>query len=196
LNQEGIGSNPIGAILAPEITYHGPGEDAKDLQIGDFLLTRGENRNAKLIRFGQGIEHGFDNPVREVNHEVLCLGGDESVEALADGVIESYISWYRDSRYAIVRTNLNDHDQAQVFDYAYSVMTSKYKYGYWHIASIAFNMLTGSRFFFGLSESEICSGFVAGALTRGGFIWDKPPSHMTPADLALHFGVHLPKVVS
>jgi hypothetical protein len=32
--------------------------------------------------------------------------------------------------------------------------------------------------------TAICSGFVAEALVRTGVIFEKPPSHMMPADLA------------
>ncbi len=178
-----------------EVTYHRPGETAENLQVGDFLLTYGTHRNAKIIQFGQGWEHGFNNPVRYVNHAVLCLGGSELAESLADGVVETDISSYHNSNYAIVRTNLNEHDQKQILDYSYSVLTEKYGYGWLQIGSIAFSMLTGFKIFFGVSETEICSGFVAGALRSGGFIWPKPSTHMTPADLALCFDVDISELI-
>jgi hypothetical protein len=37
---------------------------------------------------------------------------------------------------------------------------------------------------FGLVGTAICSGFVAEALVRTGVIFEKPPSHMMPSDLA------------
>ncbi len=63
------------------------------------------------------------------------------------------------------------------------------EYGWPTILSIILTLLTGSRLVFGMAGTAICSGFVAEALVRAGEIFDKPPSHMLPADLASHYEI-------
>jgi hypothetical protein len=66
------------------------------------------------------------------------------------------------------------------------VLSAPYRtqYGWLTIASIILTLLTNSRIVFGMIGTAVCSGFVAEALVRTGIIFDKPPSHMMPADLA------------
>jgi len=60
------------------------------------------------------------------------------------------------------------------------------------LLAIALQLSTGSRFGFARASTAICSGFVADALTRAGYIFERPPSFTMPADLAKLFSVTYP----
>jgi len=66
------------------------------------------------------------------------------------------------------------------------------EYGIATIFSIALNMLTGSRFTFGVDGQSICSGLVARALERTNAIFQTTPSHVSPAELAKFFDIPAP----
>lgn len=58
--------------------------------------------------------------------------------------------------------------------------------------SIAYSLLTGGKFTFGLEGQAICSGLVARAMERTGAIFNRTPSHIMPADLAKYYKVEPP----
>ena len=66
------------------------------------------------------------------------------------------------------------------------------KYDFVTIVSVAFTLLFGGKFDFGMDGETICSGLVARALERTNAIFDRTPSHMMPADLAWYFNVTPP----
>lgn len=168
------------------VEFYPENEEAKAMREGDFLLTHGDYFVSRLIRFGQKLRH--QERYARWNHAVLVLSEyGQIAEALSQGVVENHISKYEGKDYYLVRLQgVSDEDRKQMMAFAESVLTSpdRTEYGWPTIASIVLTLLTGSRLVFGLVGTAICSGFVAEALVRTGVIFDKPPSHMMPADLA------------
>jgi len=160
--------------------------EAEEMREGDFLLTHGDYIMSRLIRFGQRLSH--EERYARWNHAVLVLSEDGRIaEALSHGVVENHISQYEGKDYYLVRLqDVSDEDRKEMMAFASSVLSSpdRTEYGWLTIASIILTLLTSSRFVFGMVGTAICSGFVAEALVRTGVIFAKPPSHMTPADLA------------
>lgn len=114
------------------------------------------------------------------------------VEALGPGVEKNKLSKYRGTEYHLVSIGevAGDCDRNQVAIYAESCLDMKY--GYFDIVSIAFSLMTGSRFAFGFDGQAICSGLVARALERTDAIFNRDPEHIIPADLAKYFLVQAP----
>jgi hypothetical protein len=112
-------------------------------------------------------------------------------EALSNGVVRNHISRYTPPACYLVKINASDEDRSQMMALAEAVLTDcdRTEYGWLTILSIILTLLTGSKLVFGMVGTAICSGFVAEALVRAGEIFDKPPSHMMPADLAMHYNV-------
>jgi hypothetical protein len=166
--------------------FYPENQTAEEMHEGDFLLTRGDYLVSRLIRFGQRLRH--EERYAQWNHAVLVLSKDGRIaEALSKGVVENHISKYHGKRYYLVRLQgVRDEDRNQMMAFAASVLESsdRTEYGWLTIASIILTLLTSSRLVFGMAGTAICSGFVAEALVRTGIIFDKPPSHMMPADLA------------
>lgn len=170
------------------IIYSAPGESVDEMKPGDFVLTHGSYFTSKLIRFGQGLR--FPKEYAYYNHAALVRTSDGYLaEALGSGVVTTHISRYTPKEYTLVRIDASDEDRDQISWFARSVEEARWRYGYSTIVSVGFSVLTGSKFVFGKVGTAICSGFVAEALTRAGYIFNKPPSYMTPADLAMYFDV-------
>jgi len=168
------------------VEFYPKNREAETMRGGDFLLTHGDYVISQLIRFGQRLRH--EERYARWNHAVLVLSEDGRIaEALSRGVEENNISDYEGKDYYLVRLQgVSDEDRAQMITFARSVLDSpdRTEYGWLTIASIVLTLLTSSKFVFGMVGTAICSGFVAEALVRTGVIFDKPPSHMMPADLA------------
>lgn len=159
------------------------------MQTGDVVLVYTDHAVSKLIRFGQRLRfRGERRRFAHWNHAALVLNerGDIA-EALTRGVKLGHISKYPVGSYVIVPLGASQADQAQILDFAKSVLAARWKYGYATIVALSISLLTGSKFVFGKIGTAICSGFVCEALTRAGAIFVKPPAYMTPADLAEHF---------
>ena len=95
----------------------------------------------------------------------------------------STINEYDPQDIYIVRVDMDEEDRKQVTDYAKAIFKRHEKYGFLTIASITFKTMTKSRLVLKLDGTLICSEFVANALARGGVIWYKDASLITPADL-------------
>jgi len=170
------------------VRFYESGEEIEGYEGGDFILTRGEYWTSKLIRFGQGLR--TDKMYAWWNHAALVLNENGDIaEALSNGVVCNHISRYTSPACYLVKITASDEDRRQMTAFAESVLTSpdRTEYGWLTILSITLTLLTGSRLVFGVAGTAICSGFVAEALVRTGEIFDKPPSHMMPADLAKHY---------
>ncbi|MBV8998371.1 MAG: hypothetical protein JO304_04880 [Solirubrobacterales bacterium] len=106
------------------------------------------------------------------------------VEARAQtGVHKAFLSKYRKRK--IVHTNVGDHDWAQVQEFLDDVLRKRE--GYDFIANIGLFLwaVTGSQLCIQRAGTATCSGLVACALTRRGFVWSRPPFAMTPAGIAV-----------
>jgi cell wall-associated NlpC family hydrolase len=172
------------------VTQHPPGDTATDLRAGDFLLTgvTAQGIVSRAIKFGAWLRR-YPAPFRRFSHTALVVSENEIVEALGRGVERNPVSKYAPADYAIVRTQVGEHDQRQILDFADAVLAARTRYGYTTIAGLAIYCLTGGQLCIQKAGTAICSGFVSDALTRAGFIWPRPPFAMMPADLAQYFDV-------
>lgn len=170
--------------------YIPEGANLGDPLPGDFILTHGSTWQAALIRFGQAMRfRGEDGKFTYWNHAALITGEDgEIVEALSGGIKRRNLSDYQPKDYVVVRLNdVSDEDRRQIRRFAYE--TLGIRYGWSKIISLAFSLLTGLKFNFGIDGSLICSGLVATALFKGPDNFHRSLDHMTPADLAKHYRV-------
>lgn len=164
-------------------------------QPGDFILTRGDTWYAAAIRFGQALT-GTDKRYCRVNHAALIVSGDGDIlEALANGITPGNLSKYHDNDYIVVRLKpevTNDWARINMMRFANHAKNSKYDWI--DIFSICLTVLTAGRFkiMFGTANRMICSAFVATALLRTGFVFEKDANHIMPSDLAEIFEAILP----
>lgn len=173
------------------VTVHPAGETAKNLATGDFLLTGVAHQGpiTAAIKLGSAIR-GYDKPFRRFSHTALIIDGVGNVcEAVDKGVRFANISRFKDNDYVIVHTNVDEHDQKQILDYCNAVVAAKYTYGFVTFAGLGLYCLTGGQLCVQKAGTAICSGLVSEALTRAGYVWERPPYAMMPADLAKHFNV-------
>jgi hypothetical protein len=145
---------------------------------------------SRAIKLGSWLRR-YDRPYRRFSHAALVISASGTLaEALANGVRRNPISKYDEADYRIVRTHVDEQDRAEVLEFANSVLKSHENgYGYATIAGLALYCMTGAQLCVQDAGTAICSGFVCDALTRAGFIWERPPFAMMPADLASHFHV-------
>lgn len=157
--------------------------------IGDFILTHGKELSSQLIRFGQSLRfRGTDAKYAHWNHAAIIMNekGD-LIEALTTGIALSNLSKYKDEEYIVVHIVADSEDRIEAINFALACL--RLEYGWSIIISIALSFLTGLKFSFGFDGQFICSGLVARALERTSAIFDKEPSHITPADLAKYYKV-------
>lgn len=174
------------------VARYGPGDEppAGDLpRAGDFILTHGKGFISQLIRFGQWLRfHGPDRKYAHWNHAALVVDSDGGiVEAQAGGVKRNTLSEYRGSEYYLVRVTANDADRAEVA--AFGNWCVDQPYDFMTIISLAITNLTGCKFSFYVEGHQICSGLVARAEERTQAIFNRDPSHISPADLAKYYQV-------
>jgi hypothetical protein len=165
---------------------------------GDFILTHGDAFFSKMIRFGERLRvHGDDRRFTWFNHAALVIDEKGTLaEALATGVVRSPAEKYQPKDYVVVPSGASPADVAEVLEFANWVLDTRHKYGKLTIVSIAFTLLTGSKFTFFVDGEFICSGFVSRAMERTGVIFNRDPVHITPADLAKYYNAAPPPKVS
>ena len=109
-------------VKGATIERYGPGEQASDLQPGDFILTHGSDIFGRLIRLGQAFRlRGADHKYTYWNHVALIVDEQGSlIEALGEGVRETNISRYTPAEYHLVRlgTTADDNDRAEAVRFA------------------------------------------------------------------------------
>lgn len=167
--------------------YYGVGELPEVVEPGDFFLTRREGSlMGSLISFGQDLRLPYEDA--KWSHAVLVTSNSgDTKEALEFGIEESSIERYRHHEVEYFPLLISKEDREQMVYFADEVYASKERYGYVTIASVIFSLATGSKFVFGRAGTSICSGFVAEALCRAGYVFPKPPAYMTPGDLNYMF---------
>jgi uncharacterized protein YycO len=182
---EGISFKMFGAGVGAQ-----PGE----YDPGDFILTHGSAIFSKLIRFGQKLRfRGSNRKYAYWNHAAMIVSATgDLIEALGPGVERTHIDKYKPTEYHLVRLGAlaDPHDRKQVVDFAEWCLGEQYDWV--TIVSIAFTLLFGGKFDFGMDGETICSGLVARALERTNAIFDRTSSHIMPADLAWYFNVAPP----
>lgn len=161
---------------------------------GDFILTHSSGWVGALIRFGQTLRYrGADKVFAHWSHAAIFVDDSGNiVEALGGGVQKRNIAEYDNTEYVVVHLpeNTNTIDRQHAVEFAAFCLHDSY--GWPTIISIAFCLLTGAKFSFGVDGQQICSSLVARCLERVGDIFCKyEPWHLVPADLAQHFNVRL-----
>lgn len=176
------------------IERYGPGEQASNLQAGDFILTHGSDLFSRLIRFGQALRfHGKDRRYTYWSHAALIVDEQGTlIEALSQGVCQTNISHYAPAEYHLVRlgSSANEEDRAEAVRFARTAVRDKY--GWLTIANIGLRLLTGGKLAFEMDGQFICSGLVARAMERTQAIFDRNTEGIMPADLAKYYQVEPP----
>jgi hypothetical protein len=168
--------------------HKSPAGERATARTGDVLLTYRPDFYNRLIEIGQRQRYPRRPDLTRWSHAALVIDDDgELAEALPNGVRRTHIERYSDVEYVIVRTHVDEHDRPQVTEFAAASVGIKYDWV--TVVSVTLALLTGMSLSFSLENQLICSGFVAEALTRAGYIFHRSPSHMTPADLAWFFRV-------
>jgi hypothetical protein len=169
--------------------FYPEGQGAQEVRPGDFLLTHGDYPTSRLIRLSQRLR--YEERYARWSHVALITSADgDLAEAASTGIVSGHIRDYLGTDYHLVPLqNVSDEDRGQVKKFADNVLHAPYRteFAWYVVASVMLTLLTNSRFVFGMVGTATCSGFVAEALVRTGIIFEKPPSHMTPADLAMKY---------
>jgi len=170
------------------------GTSPKKFTPGDFILVSTNGIPAKIIRLGQFLRyHGKMKNFSFWNHAAMIVSEDGAlIEAVGRGVSYGHIDEYKDVQYYLVNTKLNKQSRDQAVLACKSFL--KDQYGWFTIASITLELLTGIKLQFSLNNSMICSAVVAQSLWAGGIVFNRNPYQMMPADLASAFDVDSTKV--
>ncbi len=170
-----------------ETVEHVPAGKIAPAQVGDFFLVNGSGPIRRMIQLGQGLR--FTREEAKWNHAGLFVGETgQIVEALTSDVTAGNISKYLHVEYIVVHVGANGQDQDQMLKFATWALGKEY--GFMSDISLALSCLVGGKLSFGIDGQVICSGLVARALERAGYVFDRDPSHVMPADLARVFKVH------
>lgn len=184
----------IGAAVVPSSTYaiFPAGTPITGAQAGDLVLVRHKGVLPKLIRLGQAIRYrGKLRPYVWCNHSAIISSPGWLIEQGARGGVLSRTADYTAEDVAVVRIAMSSTDRAHVV--AFAQWTLGIGYGYFSIAAIVWDLLTGFHLSGGSGLRLICSAAAARALEHGGaFIPDRAPETIMPADLARLFGVVIP----
>jgi hypothetical protein len=164
------------------------GIEAPAIQAGDFFLVHGTGPVQRLIQVGQRWR--FSKEDARWNHAGLFINTDGGIiEALTKKITQDNISKYKGVDYFVVHPNIpDDQDRKEMVDFATWALTQEY--GFTDDLSLAFWCIFGGKFFFGMDDEIECAGLVARSLERAGYVFDRDPSHVMPADLAKYFKVH------
>jgi hypothetical protein len=164
------------------------------LHNGDILLTgkKSQHLTSYAIKLGEKLRFGFKSPYTKFSHAAIVVDARNGVvcEALSGGVKRSNIvDRFPDGDFTIINTGVTNLDWGQINAFLANVLSAKWKYGFTTFAGLAIYCLTGSKLCIQSAGTAICSGLVCDALTRAGYIWERPPYAMTPADIAAHFDI-------
>jgi len=173
-----------------EVRSYGPGETIDNPVPGDFLLTHARGLTPSLIQFGQRLRYKANQSgYAHWSHAAVFVSADGMiVEAIESGVQERNVSEYHNTEYHVIHLlDVSDRERGNAVDFAKHCLSDYY--GFLTDFSLGFNLITGTRFFFGVDGQLICSGLAARALERTGAIFHYDSWHMLPADLAAAYNV-------
>ena len=160
-----------------------------DLRPGDLILTGAKSQGiiSQAIKLGQRIR-GFSKDERQWSHCYLVLDADGTmIEAAKKGVRITHTDHLHEGDWRHFSTGVNDADMKQIQTFCDAVLEAKWKYGFWTFAGLGIYCLTGGQLCIQKAGTAICSGLFCDALTRAGYVWERPPYAMMPADLHRHF---------
>lgn len=172
--------------VVAETQRFGPGEEATQFNLGDFILTHRHNAMAGLISLGEKRRfRGADSVYAHWSHCALVVSNDGGlVEAESTGVRRSPISRYRDDEYHLVRLGAGFPPEARQQAVAYSLAQVGEPFGYLALIGAAVSLIAGRPVRLTRRNHQICSGLVVLALQKGGLMPGADPLLMLPADLA------------
>jgi len=172
------------------VERYAPGEEARDLTPGDFILTHRHNPISRLISAGE--KRRFRGPDAAYAHWSHCAllvdrGGD-LVEAESTGVRRNPISRYKSGEYHLVRLGEEFEPPARRRSVDYANAQVGQSFGYLALVGASIYLLSGWPLRLMRHNHQICSGLVVRALQAGGLLADADPEITLPADLAKRFG--------
>jgi hypothetical protein len=122
------------------------------------------------------------------NHAALVVSASGAiVEAGTAGVVLQHLDKYRGDDYHYVAIRATPEQRWRAVQFAVSRVGSRY--GAFALTSLVVSALTRRRIRLPESRYESCGSLVARALVGAGERFEMRPGDMSPADLALHYGV-------
>jgi len=176
--------------MMPRVERIGPGQSARELVPGDFILAHRHHWLAGLISQAQKRRFkGPDAVYAHWSHAAIVAADNTVIEAEIRGVARDPITRYSDSEYHLVRLDkeLDDAARARVVDYAMGRIGQAF--GYLDMLGSGVYLLSGFPLRIVRNNHEICSSLVVRALQQGGLLQELDPALTLPADLAKRFDV-------
>jgi len=173
------------------VERYGPGDEAKDLVPGDFILAHRHHFIGGLISLAQKRRFkGADAVYAHWSHSALIVEKDGTlVEAEMTGVKLSPISKYRDDEYHLVRLGPEFATEARARAVAFARGQVGQGFGYLDMMGAILYLLFGWPLRLVRRNHEICSSLVVRALQAGGLVPELDPALTLPADLAKLFDI-------
>jgi hypothetical protein len=168
----------------------GPGEEAREMSPGDFILAHRHHVLAGLISLAQKRRfRGADAAYAHWSHCALVESSGHLIEAEIHGVVRSPISKYRTDEYHLVRMDgeLDGAGRERVAAYARNRLGQGF--GFLDMFGVSIYVLAGRPVRMVRGDHEICSSFVVRSLQEAGLLRELDPALTLPADLAKRFDV-------
>lgn len=173
-----------------KVERYGPGEEARDLAAGDFILAHRHHVMAAMISLAQKRRfRGPDAMYAHWSHAAVVDDDGSVIEAEMQGIVRSPISKYRADEYHLVRltAELDRGSRASVAAFARGRIGQPF--GYLDMAGASIYLITGLPVRMVRRHHEICSSLVVRSLQSGGLLRELDPSLTLPGDLAKRFDV-------
>jgi hypothetical protein len=170
---------------------YGPGEEAKNLVPGDFILAHRHHFIGRLISQAQKRRFkGADGVFAHWSHTALVVETDGAlVEAEITGVRQNPISRYRAYEYHLVRLGSDFSSEGRTRAVVYAKAQVGQGFGFLEMFGATLYLLFGWPVRLVRRGHEICSGLVVRALQAGGLVPELDPLLTLPADLAKLYDV-------
>jgi hypothetical protein len=173
-----------------QVQRFGPGEEAREMSPGDFILAHRHHLLAGMISLAQKRRfHGPDAAFAHWSHCALVESDGRLLEAEINGVVSSPLAKYRKDEYHLVRMDgeLDASGRERAITYARSRLGQGF--GFLDMFGVSIYVLAGRRVRLVRGDHEICSSFVVRCLQQAGLLRELDPALTLPADLAKRFGV-------
>ena len=160
---------------------------------GDVVLVDelGQGLVSASIALGEVLRYGRNSPYTRWTHTAIVYDASfqdpvdvKIVEARAHTRVHTTSLSKYANHYAIVHTKVSESDWLEVKCFLDKVMAARESYDYVAYAGLLLYDVFASKVCIQRAGTATCSGLVADALTRAGFIWTRPPYANTPANIA------------
>src|SRR6266513_2778633 len=168
----------------------GPGEDARGMSPGDFILAHRHHLLAGLISLAQKRRfRGADAVYAHWSHCALVESDGHVIEAEIEGVVRSPLAKYRQDEYHLVRMDgeLDAPGRERAAGYAKGRLGQGF--GFLDMFGVSISVLVGRPIRLVRGDHEICSSLVVRSLQQAGLLKELDPALTLPADLAKRFDV-------